>query len=331
MKPLTTNHSEHETSQTKEIYFAGGCFWGTEKYFKSIPGVVDVAVGYAQGHELEAPSYEQVCSGTTGCREAVRVRYNPDIISLDALTLAFFHIIDPTLKNQQGNDIGEQYQTGIYYTDAADAPVIDKIMAIEKALHDPFAVEAELLTHFYLAEEYHQNYLEKNPHGYCHITSREFNELQDILNTARGRGASFDDALKDAFGPLEYRVTQMNETEAPYSNKYADESHRGLYVDITTGEPLFTSDAKYHSSCGWPAFTQAISDDAITQHSDMSHGMTRTEVRSAKGDAHLGHVFAGDLESPNGTRYCINSASLKFVPFENLEKEGYGEYRKLFE
>ena len=330
MKPLTTNHSGHKTSQTKEIYFAGGCFWGTEKYFKSIPGVVDVAVGYAQGHELEAPSYEQVCSGTTGCREAVRVRYNPDIISLDALTLAFFHIIDPTLKNQQGNDIGEQYQTGIYYTDAADAPAINKIMAIEKALHDPFAVEAELLTHFYLAEEYHQNYLEKNPLGYCHISSNEFNELQEVLLEARGRGASYDHALKDAFGPLEYRVTQMDETEAPYSNKYADETHRGLYVDITTGEPLFMSDDKYASSCGWPAFTKAIKDEVVIEHLDTSHGMRRTEVRSNKGDAHLGHVFSGDPESPTGTRYCINSASLRFIPLEHLDEHGYGDCSSLF-
>lgn len=320
-----------ESPAIKEIYFAGGCFWGTEKFFRAIPGVVDVSVGYAQGHVLEAPSYEQVCSGQTGCREAVRVRYDAHAISLDALVLAFFHIIDPTLKNQQGNDIGEQYQTGIYYSDESDAVVINKIMSIEKTLHQPLSVEAEKLTHFYLAEEYHQNYLEKNPLGYCHISSREFQELQDVLNGARGRGASFDHALKDTFGPLEYRVTQMDETEAPYSNKYADESHRGLYVDITTGEPLFTSDNKYHSSCGWPAFTKAIDDSSITQHVDTSHGMTRTEVRSAKGDAHLGHVFSGDLESPNGTRYCINSASLKFVPFENLEKEGYGEYRKLFE
>lgn len=326
----TTGMATAATGPVKTIYFAGGCFWGTEKYFETIPGVTDVSVGYAQGSVTKAPTYQEVCAGTTGCRETIKVSYESAKISLDALCFAFFRIIDPTLHNQQGNDVGEQYQTGIYYSDPDDAATIDKIMNIERALHKPFAVESGRLTHYYLAEEYHQDYLDKNPLGYCHISKAEFKELQEVLMHARKTHVGTNDALINAFAPEAYKVTQQNATESPFANKYVNETRRGLYVDITTGEPLFTSDDKYQSSCGWPAFTRAIDKDAVAEKTDTSHGMTRTEVRSAAGDAHLGHVFRGDVESPNGTRYCINSAALRFVPYEDLVSEGYGSYRVFF-
>lgn len=314
----------------KEIYFAGGCFWGTEKYFAQIPGVLDVTSGYAQGHVTSAPTYEQVCSGTTGCRETVRVTYDRSQISLDALMLAFFKIIDPTLSNQQGNDVGSQYQTGVYYSDDADAERVSKIMNIERALHTPFAVESEKLTHFFEAEEYHQDYLDKNPFGYCHISPAEMRELTTVIERAQKRGDSVNDAIIEAFAPESYKVTQQSATERPFTSKYEKETRKGLYVDITTGEPLFLSDDKYQSSCGWPAFTKTITKDATANKTDTSYGMVRTEVRSTQGDAHLGHVFTGDPESPNGVRYCINGAALRFIPFENLDEEGYGDLKKLF-
>lgn len=315
------------TGKTKEIYFGGGCFWGTEKFFKAIPGVGEVVSGYAQGGVSEAPSYESVCTGQTGCTETVKVVYDPSVISLDALVLAFFHIIDPTVKNRQGADIGSQYQTGIYYTDEQDFAAIDKIMHIEDAIHGGIEVEAEKLTHFYPAEDYHQDYLAKNPGGYCHVPFSAFHTVDEIVHEANRLGLPADQAIIEAFAPEEYRVTQLAATEEPFTHKFAGSTERGLYVDITTGKPLFTSDDKYLSSCGWPAFTRTVEDNAAVEKVDDSHNRVRTEVRSSQGDAHLGHVFVGDAESPNGTRYCINGAALRFIPYDDLEEEGYGEYR----
>jgi len=323
---MTTTPST-TTAAPKEIYFAGGCFWGTEKFFKAIPGVSEVVSGYAQGGVDKAPSYESVCTGQTGCAEAVRVAYDPSTISLDALVLAFFHIIDPTVKNRQGADIGTQYRTGIYYTDERDFAAIDKIMHIEDAIHGGIEVEAEKLTHFYPAEEYHQDYLAKNPGGYCHVSLSTFRGIEKIVSEADRLGVPADQAIIEAFAPEEYRVTQLGATEEPFTHKFAGSTERGLYVDITTGEPLFTSDDKYLSSCGWPAFTKTVTENAAVEKVDTSYNRVRTEVRSAQGDAHLGHVFSGDHESPNGTRYCINGAALRFIPYDDLEEEGYGEYR----
>ena len=327
MKTQTTVSKE----QARTIYFAGGCFWGTEKYFATIPGVIDAEAGYAQGNVDKAPTYEEVCSGKTGCRETVKITFDPNTVSVDALVLAFFQIINPTVTGRQGNDIGDQYQTGIYYTDAAEQSRVEKIVAIEKTLHKNFAVEVEKLTSYYPAETYHQDYLDKNPLGYCHITPGAFKKLETILKQAEDDGISVDAALKNAFAPEAYKVTQQNATERPFTSAYGTEDRKGIYVDITTGEPLFSSEDKYTSSCGWPAFTRSIADEAIAKKQDTSHGMTRTEVRSSQGDAHLGHVFTVDSESPNGVRFCINGAALRFVPFEDLEKEGYEEYRELFD
>ncbi|MDE5831867.1 MAG: peptide-methionine (S)-S-oxide reductase MsrA [Desulfovibrio sp.] len=300
---------------TEEIYLAGGCFWGVQEYFSRVPGVLSSTAGYAQSL-VPNPSYEQVCSGRTGAAEAVRVIYDPARIRLDALIRQFFKIIDPYSLNRQGNDIGTQYRTGVYYTDAARDKELRRIFAAERAKGDrPLAVELGRLENFYPAEEYHQDYLKKHPGGYCHIS---FDSLKDLEN----------DDLKTRLSPMEYHVTQENGTEPPFTGKYWQTDEPGLYVDIVNGEPLFLSTKKFISSCGWPSFTEPVSSEATREKADFSHGMNRVEVRSSKSDSHLGHVFD---DGPDGLpRYCINSAALRFVPLNSLEREGYGEYLKYF-
>ena len=251
------------------IYLAGGCFWGMEQLMQSIPGVIDAESGYANGTCEADADYKTVCKGETGFRETVRVEYDPEQVSLDALLLAYFYVIDPTVQNRQGNDRGSQYQTGVYFTNESARETVKRIAEIERGRSEKFFVEIGPLKNYYPAEEYHQNYLEKNPNGYCHIPRAEME--------------------------------------------------------------LFSSTDKYESGCGWPAFTKPIEGPAVVEKEDLSHGMRRTEVRSRAGDSHLGHVFTGDPESPNGVRYCINSAALRFVPYEKMEAEGYGYLLYLFE
>lgn len=304
-----------------EIYFAGGCFWGTERFFGLVPGVIETEVGYANS-KVPAPSYRQVCSGATGAAEAVKVVYNPAKVSLDRLISLYMLTVDPTSVNRQGNDVGTQYRTGIYYSDGSKAWRICHVLRRYRERYgDSFAVEVKPLLNFYPAEEYHQDYLEKNPGGYCHIDP----ELFDI---ARNACAMADDKeeLRRRLSPIQYAVTCENATEPPFDNEYWNEYRRGIYVDVTTGEPLFSSSDKFDSGCGWPSFVRPIEADVVTERRDLSHGMNRTEVRSAGGDAHLGHVFNDGPVSAGGFRYCINSASLRFVPLSDMEKEGYGEY-----
>lgn len=311
------------------IYLAGGCFWGMEKYFEGIPGVIDAVSGYANGKPMQSVSYEQVCSGTTGYKETVRVEYDPKKVSLETLLFAYFKVIDPSLENRQGNDTGTQYQTGIFYTDEAAEKIVNKVAAIEKRrAADGFNVLIEPLKNFHMAEEYHQDYLTKHPGGYCHISPQEIEEAHSVKIDAGKYLKPSDDELKKKLTPMQYAVTQQSMTEPPFENDYYDTDRRGIYVDPVTGEPLFSSSDKYKSSCGWPAFTKAIDDNTMVYNEDNSHGMVRTEVRSRAGDSHLGHVFKGDPESPNGVRYCINSASLRFVPYDDMDKEGYGDLKR---
>ncbi len=325
---------KHDLNFTEEaeniIYFAGGCFWGMEKLMQSIPGVIEAISGYANGSCQTDANYQTVCSGNTGFKETVRVEYDPKQVSLDALLLAYFYVIDPSLENRQGNDIGSQYQTGIYYTNDRSRETVERIAAIESGRVKKFAVEIQPLKNFYPAEEYHQNYLDKNPGGYCHIPTAEI-ELFSHMSIDPGNYQKPAEAIiRDQLSAKQYQVTQENATEAPFTNEYWDFKGRGIYVDIVTGEPLFSSLDKFDSSCGWPAFSAPIEKPSIIEKTDHSHGMIRTEVRSRAGDAHLGHVFEGDKASPNGIRYCINSASLRFIPYEEMEKEGYGFLMNLF-
>lgn len=316
-----------EANTVKEIYFAGGCFWGVEKYFSSISGVVDVTVGYANGKTAN-PTYEDVCYKNTGHAEAVHVKYAPEIISLEALTEKFFVIIDPTSVNRQGNDTGSQYRTGIYYVSDTDKEVISRILASEQKKFDKrIAVELKSLENYYLAEEYHQDYLKKNPNGYCHIN---FDSLEDVTPKKYDAKPSSED-IKKMLTPEQFDVTQNCGTEFAFTGEYWNNKEPGIYVDIVTGEPLFVSANKYDSGTGWPSFTKPISSDALIEKVDGTHGMVRNEVRSKIGNSHLGHVFDDGPKDQGGLRYCINSAALKFIPYDDMEKEGYGKYKELVE
>lgn len=277
------------------IYLAGGCFWGVEAFISRLQGVNQTEVGYANGHDL-APTYEKVCTGKTGHVETVKATYNPKIISLEEILEKFFQIIDPYTKNRQGPDTGTQYRTGIYWQeDFQGEIVLNFLKQKQKESQKRIVVEAYPISSFYPAEMYHQKYLEKNPEGYCHV---DLNQIDD---------EEFDHLTKE-----EYEITQLAMTEPAFSGKYDNFFEEGVYVDVVNGEVLFSSDDKFDSGCGWPAFSKPISDDVITKNRDFSHGTTRIEVRSAKSNAHLGHLFH---DGPGGSpRYCINSAALKFIP-----------------
>lgn len=310
------------------IYLAGGCFWGIEKLMDAVPGVVAATSGYANGDSKIVPTYESVCAGATGYKEAVRVEYDKKSISLESILSTFFTVIDPTVRNRQGNDRGSQYQSGIYYIDSASEEIVKRIIETEKIRHKNFSVEVEPLVNFYDAEEYHQNYLKKNPRGYCHISNEKIEKASKInIEPAKYRRPSENEIIK-MLTELQYNVTQNSATEAPFDNEFLKNKERGIYVDIVTGEPLFSSSNKYDGSCGWPSFTKPIDEKSVVNIKDYSHGMVRTEVKSRVGNSHLGHVFHGDSESPNGTRFCINSASLRFIPYDEMEKEGYEKLKQ---
>lgn len=311
----------------KTVFLAGGCFWGLQKFFDQFDGVAATETGYANGTG-DSPSYEDVCRGS-GHAEAVRVDYDPDKLPLAEILDHFFMVIDPLSVNRQGNDIGVQYRTGIYYTDEKDLPVIEEACrALEKKLGAKLAVETGPLQNYFAAEEYHQKYLDKNPGGYCHIPAKYF-DLAKCEN-AQGNPAEHDDDLRKRIGDMAYEVTQNAATERAFTGKYDDFFEKGIYVDVISGEVLFTSLDKYNSGCGWPAFTKPVTKNAVTEYADTSHGMIRTEVRSRIADSHLGHVFPDGPEETGGRRYCINSAALRFIPYDDMEKEGYGKYRELF-
>ncbi|MBQ4076588.1 MAG: peptide-methionine (R)-S-oxide reductase MsrB [Mailhella sp.] len=319
-----------------EIYFAGGCFWGVEEYFSRIPGVKSTSVGYANG-TAEHPDYRSVCSGHTGHAETVRVQYDDSQVSLALLVRQFFKIIDPVSVDRQGNDVGSQYRTGIYYLNPADRNELAALLKEEQAQHAaPLAVELLPLKSFWRAEEHHQKYLRKNPGGYCHI---DFSSLKDIvsercaddsdaLSPARYRKPS-DEELRRLLSPEEYHVTQLAGTERAFSGTFWNHREAGIYVDAATGEPLFSSSDKFDSGCGWPSFCRPIDDDVIRVRLDTSLGMRRVEVRSRAGDSHLGHVFPDGPQELGGLRYCINSAALRFIPYEKMEKAGYGALKPL--
>lgn len=331
-KQHTMDTTDTTNPHNRIIYFAGGCFWGTEHFFKQVRGVTATEVGYANG-DTENPSYTEVCTGNTGFAETVKVNYDPAVIDLKLLIDLFFKTIDPTTLNKQGNDVGTQYRTGIYYTNTADIPVIEeRLSELKKLYHAEIVVEVEPLHNYYDAETYHQKYLDKNPGGYCHIGPSLF-EIARKANPAPAATYKKADkeTLKKTLTPLQYEVTQHNATERPFSNEYDQEFREGIYVDITTGEPLFISTDKFDAGCGWPAFSKPISKNLIEEISDNSHGMRRIEVRSKTGDAHLGHVFEDGPVDKGGLRYCINSASLKFIPKEKMKEAGYEKYIQLLD
>ena len=302
-----------------EIYLAGGCFWGLEEYFSRISGVLATSVGYANG-QVETTNYQLLKE--TDHAETVQVIYDEKVVSLREILLYYFRVIDPLSVNQQGNDRGRQYRTGIYYKDEADLPAIYTVVQEqERMLGRKIAVEVEKLRHYILAEDYHQDYLKKNPSGYCHI---DVTDAEKPLIDAANYEKPSQEVLKESLTEESYRVTQEAATEAPFTNAYDQTFEEGIYVDITTGEPLFFAKDKFASGCGWPSFSRPISKELIHYYKDLSHGMERIEVRSRSGNAHLGHVFTDGPREFGGLRYCINSASLRFVAKDEMEEAGYG-------
>lgn len=312
----------------EDIYLAGGCFWGLEAYMTRVYGVYDVTSGYANG-DTENPKYEDLIYKNSGHAETVHVRYDPKRVDIETLLAYYLKVVDPTSMNKQGNDRGTQYRSGIYYTNEKDLAAIQAVLDKEQVKYEsPIVIEVEPLDHYYLAEEYHQDYLEKNPNGYCHI---DLNDVTEVIINSKDYVKPSDEEIKKMLNPLQYKVTQEDGTERSFDNEYWDNTEAGIYVDVVTGEPLFSSKDKYKSGTGWPSFTQPIVEDGVVYKKDYKLGVPRIEIRSKIGDSHLGHVFDDGPSEKGGLRYCMNSASMKFIPLEDMEAMGYGHLENLVE
>lgn len=309
--------------------FAGGCFWCMVKPFHKYEGVERVISGYTGGH-VDNPTYQQVCSETTGHLEAVEITFDPEVISYEELLRIYWRQIDPTDGGGQFNDRGESYRPAIFYHSEEQRAAAERSkQEVEDSGRFDRSIEVDIrpAKTFWEAEDYHQDYYKKNPFRYemYRVGSGRAKFIKEAWSDRKQQ-----QALRERLTPMQYKVTQENGTEPPFQNEYWDEEREGLYVDIVDGTPLFTSHDKFQSNCGWPSFSRPIEERLVDLNMDTSHHMVRTEVRSKHGDSHLGHVFDDGPKELGGLRYCINSAALRFIPVEELEEAGYGEYKHLF-
>ncbi|MBS4189973.1 peptide-methionine (S)-S-oxide reductase MsrA [Bacillus sp. FJAT-49705] len=308
--------------------FAGGCFWCMVAPFDEQPGIKEVISGYTGGH-TENPTYEEVCSDTTGHYEGVQITFDPSVFPYKKLLELFWQQIDPTDPEGQFNDRGQSYKTAIFYhnevqRELADASKLE--LAASGRFQKPIVTEILPAGPFYRAEERHQHYYKKNSFHY------------NLYKEGSGRAGFIrenwsnrknDEQLRKELTPIQFEVTRRNGTEPPFHNEYWNHTEDGIYVDIITGEPLFSSKDKYDAGCGWPSFTKPLRRTEMEEKLDTSHGMRRIEVRAKSSNSHLGHVF-DDGPGPDHSRYCINSAALRFIPKNKLEEEGYGQFVSLF-
>lgn len=363
----TSNHHQRSTdveslSENAVATFAGGCFWCSESDFEKTDGVVEVVSGYTGG-QTDKPSYDEVSSGKTGHREAVQVFYDPTKVTYAQLLDVFWRHADPTDAGGQFGDRGQQYATAIYYHDAQQKQMAEeskKELERSRVFDQPIVTPIVAFEEFFLAEDYHQDYHTKNPRRYEYYRGgsgrndyisetwgealkeaqrHTINDQQQTTNNEQQESAnkyqSFqkpsDEALKKELTAMQFKVTQKDGTEKPFDNQYDRNKEEGIYVDIVSGEPLYSSTDKFDSGTGWPSFVKPISTAYVVEKEDRTLFATRTEIRSRYGDNHIGHVFDDGPEDRGGLRYCMNSAAMRFVPVDDLEKEGYGEYRTLFE
>ncbi|WP_374017276.1 peptide-methionine (S)-S-oxide reductase MsrA [Paenibacillus thiaminolyticus] len=321
--------SDHTQPSMEKATFAGGCFWCMVTPFEELPGIRSIVSGYTGGH-TEHPTYEEVCTDRTGHAEAVQITFDPAVFPYKKLLELFWQQIDPTDPGGQFYDRGSSYRTAIFYHNEKQREEAEQSkQELERSgrFDKPIATEIVPASAFYPAEEHHQDYHRKQP---AHYKRYRTGSGRDAFIAKHWSVNEQDKArLKEGLTPMQFHVTQNNGTEPPFQNEFWNHTGDGIYVDIVSGEPLFSSRDKYDAGCGWPSFTRPLRSYHIEEKLDLSHGMVRTEVRSRYGDSHLGHVF-DDGPGPNGLRYCINSSALRFIPKEKLEEEGYGEYADLF-